>query len=399
MKAEFFVARRYLRSKHTRFFSLSTLIAIGGIFVGVSALLITLSIMNGFQNELRRRILGGTPHMIIRRYFNEPMADYESVSNRVSKFSFVKAQAPFIITKSLVRNKKNVDGVIIRGVHTESEKKITEVNRNMIDGVFDLNNGCVMGIELAHNLNAAVGDTLIITSPFGEQFGLLPRSKKLRLKGIFDLGMYDYNATIIYMNIRDVQTLFELGDAVSGIELRVDDVYRTPEYAKIIEKEMGYPYRVQDWIDSNHSVFAALKLEKIVTFIVLTLIILVAGFNIIGTLVSIVKKKTKEIGILRSFGFTPSQIMRIFLYQGSVMGIVGTGAGVIFSFFACLLLNQYRFINLPGDVYFIQKLPVEMSTGDFLAVAIAAILISFIATIYPALKAANLVTVEALRNE
>ncbi len=399
MFVELFVARRYLRSRHRRFFSLSTAIAIGGIFVGVSALLITLSIMNGFQNELRRRILGGTPHIIVRRFFNEPLENYHEIMKKLDGLPFIKAKAPFIITKSLIRNRKNADGVVIRGVDAELEKKVTEVNEHMIDGVFDLENGCVIGIELARSLKAGVGDTLIVTSPFTEQIFLLPRSKRLVLKGIFDLGVYDYNATIVYMNIKDVQTLFEIGDAVSAIELKVDDVYKTPQYSKIIEERVGYPFRVQDWIESNHSVFAALKLEKIVTFIVLTLIIIVAGFNIVGTLVNIVKKKTKEIGILRSFGFTTHQIMRIFIYVGSIMGFIGTISGLVFSVVACSLLNKYRFVNLPGDVYFIQTLPVEMSLNDFVAVAVAAVLISFLATIYPAFRAARLVTVEALRNE
>jgi lipoprotein-releasing system permease protein len=396
-KIELFVARRYLKAKHG-FLSFSTVIAIGGVFVGVSALLITLSIMNGFQNELRRRILGGAPHIIVRKYFNETIENYEPLLDTLAKFKFVQAQAPFILTKSLIRHKANMDGVVIRGVDADREKKIVAVGRNIIDGVFDLDKGCVIGIDLAHTLNASVGDTIIITSPFGDQLGLLPRSKKLVLRGVFDLGMYDYNATIVYMNIRDVQSLFELGNTISGIELRVDDVYKTPRYSQIIEKKLGYPYTVQDWIDSNRSVFAALKLEKIVTFIVLALIILVAGFNIIGTLVSIVKKKTKEIGILRSFGFTPAQIMRIFIYQGTIMGVVGTIGGIAFSLLACIVLNQYQF-NLPGDVYFIQKLPVEMSAMDFFAVAIASCMVSFLSTIYPALKAANLVTVKALRSE
>lgn len=394
-----FVARRYLRSKHHKFFSLSTTIAIGGIFVGVSALLITLSIMNGFQNELRRRILGGTPHMVVKRYFSEPLENYPEIMTKTAKFPFVQAQAPFIIAKSLIRHKKYVDGVVIRGVDQELEKNVTGINRKMIDGIFDLSSGCVLGVELAHNLNAAVGDTIIVTSPFIDQYGLMPRARKLVVNGIFDLGMYEYNATVLYMSLKDVQVLFDLGNTVSGIEIKVADVYRTAQYSRAIEKELDYPYRVQDWIDTNRSVFAALKLEKVVTFIVLTLIILVAGFNIIGTLINIVKKKTKEIGILRSFGFTTRQIMNIFLYQGALMGIVGTLSGIIFSFVACLLLNQYRFINLPGDVYFIETLPVEMAAMDFILVAVAAILVSFVATIYPARKAATLVTVEALRNE
>jgi lipoprotein-releasing system permease protein len=399
MLIELFVARRYLRSRYKKFFSLSASIAIGGIFVGVSALLITLSIMNGFQNELRRRILGGTPHIIVRRFFNEPLENYQEIMDRLEGLPFIKAKAPFIITKSLIRNRKNIDGVVIRGVIPELEKNVTEVSKHIISGTFDLKDGCVMGVELAHNLKAGVGDTLIITSPYTEQLGLLPRSKRLILNGIFDLGVYDFNATIVYMNLKDVQSLFEIGDAVSAIEIKVDDVYKTPLYSKKIQEIIGYPFRVQDWIESNHSIFAALKLEKIVTFIVLTLIIIVAGFNIVGTLTNIVKKKTKEIGILRSYGFTRNQIMRIFIFLGSIMGIIGTFLGIVFSIIACYFLNKYKFINLPGDVYFIQTLPVEMSLNDFVAVAVAAILTSFLATIYPAYRAASLVTVEALRNE
>jgi lipoprotein-releasing system permease protein len=201
------------------------------------------------------------------------------------------------------------------------------------------------------------------------------------------------------MNLKDVQALFDMGSYVSGIELSVDDVYKTPRYKQIIEKDLGYPYKAVDWIDSNHSVFAALKLEKIMTFIVLTLIIIVAGFNIIGTLVNMVKKKTKEIGILRSYGFTRSAIMRLFVYHGCMIGIIGTVLGVLFAFLACTVMSRIVVINLPGDVYFIETLPVEMELYDFIMTASAAILISFLATVYPALRATKLTTVEALRNE
>jgi lipoprotein-releasing system permease protein len=398
MNTPFFIAKRYLRSQRRKFFSLSTTIAIGGIFVGVAALLITLSMMNGFQNELRRRILGGTPHIIVRRYFNEPFEDYEYVLEQLPKYPFITASAPFIVTKSIIRYRNRIDGVVIKGVDAHLEKEITEVGRKMIDGVFDLDEGCVLGIELAHSLNVAVGDTLVVTSPFGEQLGLLPRAKKLIVRGIFDFGYYDYNSTIVYMNLTDVQSLFKMGNKVSGIELRIDDVYKAPHYATIIENDLGYPYRAQDWIASNKSVFAALKIEKIITFIVLTLIILVAGFNIVGSLVTMVKKKTKEIGILRSFGFTSQQIMKIFIYHGSMIGIIGTALGLVFAFFACLILDTYQ-VGLPGDIYFIETLPVEMSAHDFLLTACAALSISFLATIYPAKRATQLTTTEALRNE
>lgn len=398
MNTEFFVAKRYLRSKDRKFFSFSTTIAIGGVFVGVAALLITLSMMNGFQNELRRRILGGTPHIIVRRYFNEPLTDYEGIVQKLLQYRFVNNAAPFVIQKSIIKYKTQLDGVVIKGVDAGAEKEITEIAHKIVDGIFDLDGGCVVGIELARSLKASVGDTIIVASPFGEQFGLLPRAKKIILKGIFDFGYYDYDALFVYMDLKDVQSLFAMGDQVSAIELHVDDVYKTPNYSNIIEKDLGYPYRAQDWIQSNHSIFAALKVEKIITFIVLTLIILVAGFNIVGVLMNMVKKKTKEIGILRSYGFTSQKIMRIFIYQGTMIGIIGTALGLIFALIACLILDVHR-VDLPGDIYFIQTLPVEMSANDFIVTALAAVVISFLATIYPAKRATQLTTVEALRNE
>ncbi len=399
MNTELFVARRYLRSKRHRFFSLSTAIAIGGIFVGVAALLITLSMLNGFQNELRRRILGGTPHIIVRRYFNEPISDYPTLMEDLKGFGFIRGMAPFIVQKSIVRHQRQMDGVVVKGVQQELEAAITEIEEKIVHGVFNLDNGCVIGVELARSLKANVGDTLIVASPFVEQLGMFPRAKKIVLRGIFDLGYYDYNATILYMDIRDVQSLFDIRGYVSGIQVSVDDVYETQRYGKQIEEKIGYPYRAVDWIESNHSVFAALKLEKIITFIVLTLIIIVAGFNIIGTLVNMVKKKTKEIGILRSYGFTRASIMRLFIYHGCMIGIIGTFLGVVFAYIACVVLGKVVFITLPGDVYFIETLPVEMAPEDFIITAAAAILITFLATIYPAVRATKLTTVEALRNE
>jgi lipoprotein-releasing system permease protein len=399
MNVDLFIAKRYLRSRHRKVFSLSTFIAIGGIFVGVAALLITLSLMNGFQNELRRRILGGTPHIILRRYFNEPMQNYDEIMQKLDQFSFIEEKAPFIFQKSIVRLKNRIDGVAIKGVDAAREVRITEIAEKMVDGVFDLENGCVMGTELAFNLKASVGDTIIIASPFSVQIGLLPQAKKVVLKGIFDFGYYEYNATFIYMDIKDVQALFNMGQNVSGIQISVDNVYATRSYTKQIDKVIGYPYRSVDWVETNRSVFAALRLEKVVTFIVLALIILVAAFNIVGTLVNMVKKKTKEIGILRSYGVTRDSIMKIFMCHGFMLGLIGTFAGLAFAFLACMLLSKYQFINLPGDVYFIETLPVEMAISDFIVTAAAAIIICFLATIYPAIRATRLTTVEALRNE
>jgi lipoprotein-releasing system permease protein len=317
---------------------------------------------------------------------------------KLEPYDFIEATAPFVYQKSVIKFRRQLDGVIIKGVDDKLEKNITEIGKKMISGIFELDGGCVIGIELAHSLGVSVGDSLVIALPFGEQLGLLPRAKKVVLRGIFDFGYFDYNATLVYMDIEDVQSLFEMGESVSGVEVKVDDIYKAPHYANMIEDDLAYPYRAQDWIESNRSVFAALKMEKIITFIVLVLIIIVAGFNIIGTLINMVKKKTKEIGIMRSYGFTRPKIMGMFIYHGSIIGIIGTVLGLVFAFVACLLLDTYQ-VTLPGDVYFIETLPVEMELNDFIVTAVAAILISFVATIYPARRATQLTTVEALRNE
>jgi lipoprotein-releasing system permease protein len=276
MNTEFFVARRYLLSRRRKFLSFSTIIAIGGIFVGVAALLITLSMMNGFQNELRRRILGGTPHIIVRKYFNEPIRDYSSVMQALGKYDFIQASAPFVYQKSVIKYRQHLDGVVIKGVDDKLETDITEIGQKMISGVFELDGGCVIGVELAHSLGVSIGDSLVIALPFGDQLGLVPRAKRVVLNGIFDFGYYDYNATLIFMDLKDVQSLFEMGTSISGVAVKVDDIYRAPQYSRRIEDDLGYPYRAQDWIESNRSVFAALKIEKIITFIVLVLIIILA---------------------------------------------------------------------------------------------------------------------------
>ncbi|UCF69866.1 MAG: ABC transporter permease [candidate division WOR-3 bacterium] len=398
MNTEFFIARRYLLSRHRKFLSFSTVIGIGGVFVGVAALLITLSMMNGFQNELRRRILGGTPHIIVRKYFNEPLRGYQGVAEKLKEYEFIQAFAPFVYQKSVIKYKRQLDGVVIKGVDDKLEKNITEIGKKMISGIFELDGGCVIGVELAHSMGIGVGDSLVVALPFGNQLGLMPRAKRVSVNGIFDFGYYDYNATLIYMDIDDVQTLFDMGQSISGIAVKIGDIYEAPKYARRIEEDLGYPYRAQDWIESNRSVFAALRIEKIITFIVLILIIIVAGFNIVGTLINMVKKKTKEIGIMRSYGFTARQIMKIFIYHGTVIGIIGTVLGLLFAFVACLVLDTYQ-VSLPGDIYFIETLPVEMDINDFVVTAVAAILITFAATIYPARRATELTTVEALRNE
>lgn len=400
---ELFIARRYLGRRQGKGPSGIALIGIGGVFVGVAATLIVLSVMNGFHQELRTRILGVTPHIMISRVFNDPIENYDSLARIVRTAPGVKEVAPFIYTKTMVRSRTNTDGVIIRGIIAEEEEKIVDLSQHMKQGKFDFaNNGLVLGNELALNLGVGVGDTLSLVSPLeatSTPLGMLPRTRKFRVNGIFDAGMYEYNTTLIYLSLEELQQLLNMGKSVSGLEVRIDEVDNAARFARDLTQKLGYSYRATDWITRNHNLFTALRLEKVVTFIVLVLIVLVAAFNIAGMLIMMVLRKTREIGILRAMGAGQRHIMRIFSAVGLLIGLIGTGVGVVVGGAVSLLLNHYQFVHLPGDVYFIKNLPVRMQLTDFLLVCSIAILISFVATLYPAIKAARMQPVDAIRYE
>jgi lipoprotein-releasing system permease protein len=400
---ELFIARRYLRRRQGRGLSGIAWIGIGGVFVGVSATLIVLSVMNGFHQELRTRILGVTPHIIVSRVFNDPIENYDSLADIVRRTPGVTDVAPFILTKTMVRSHTSSDGVIVRGIIAEEEEKIVDLSHHMTQGKFEFsNNGLVLGNELAQNLGVVVGDTLSLVSPLegtSTPMGMLPRSRKFRVAGIFDAGMYEYNTTLIYLSLQELQQFLNMGTTVTGLEVRVNDVDQSERLARELNGRLGYTYRATDWVTRNHNLFTALRLEKVVTFIVLVLIVLVAAFNIAGMLITMVLRKTREIGILRAMGARQRNIMRVFSAVGLLIGLIGTASGVLVGAGVSLLLNRYQFVHLPGDVYFIKNLPVRMMPNDFLLVSGVAILISFAATLYPAIKAANMQPVDAIRYE
>jgi lipoprotein-releasing system permease protein len=248
----------------------------------------------------------------------------------------------------------------------------------------------------------AAGDRLTLASPFGgtsTPLGTVPRARSFRVNGVFDSGMYEVDAGVIYAGLADLQQFLGMQGEVSGFEVRVRDADAAGTIARRITRTLGFPYRAVDWIAKNRNLFAALRLEKTVTFIVLTLIVLVAAFNIVGMLTMMVMRKTREIGILKTIGANPVSLTRIFMATGLLIGLVGTGAGAVFGFVASWLLNKYRFVSLPGDVYFIRNLPVQMQWPDFVLICAAALVVTFLATIYPAYKAARLQPVDAIRHE
>lgn len=398
---EFFIAKRYLLSRNGKFLSAISIIAISGVFVGVAAILIVLSVLNGFHKELRDRILGITPHVVITKYSYEPMHISDSLLNKIS--GRVKSLAPVIYSKTLIRSKTASDGVVIRGIDPKLEKDITDISQMIIEGEFNFkDNGVVLGTDLARALGVSVGDEVMIISPFSGQatpFGTIPKSQKYFIRGIFDSGMYEHNATLVYFELKQLQRFLDMGEAVTGIEAKLNNIYSAGRKAQELTKALGFPYRALDWITMNRNLFTALRLEKIVTFIVLVLIVLVAAFNIVAMLITMVLRKTKEIGILKAMGSKPKSIVRIFVGVGLLLGLIGTVLGGLFGYVASLLLNRYQFVHLPGDVYFIKNLPVQIQVSDFALVIVCSLLISLLATIYPAYKAARLTPVEAIRYE
>ncbi|UCE83241.1 MAG: lipoprotein-releasing ABC transporter permease subunit [Deltaproteobacteria bacterium] len=414
MSYELFIGLRYLKAKRKQtFVSLITLISIAGVMVGVTALIVVLAVMNGFKEDLREKILGVTSHVVISR-FDGNIADYQQVNLQVEQVKGVTAATPFIYTQVMISSRQSISGAVLRGIDPETAGKVINLARNLRTGsleelgVVDRSGnttttpGIILGNELARNLGVVRGEPVTVISPLGRltPLGRVPRSQTFRVSGIFDSGMYEYDSTLAYVSLGAAQRFLGIGDRVTGIEVRVDDIYRADRVARDISKTLaGYPYWSRDWMRMNKNLFSALKLEKIVMFIILTLIILVAAFNIIGTLIMVVIEKTRDIAILKSMGATRRSIMKIFMIEGMVIGLVGTLLGLLGGYTLCELLATYQFIELPQDVYYISTLPVKMDPLDVTIIALAAIAISLVATVYPAWQASRLDPAEAIRYE
>ncbi|MBW2392076.1 MAG: lipoprotein-releasing ABC transporter permease subunit [Deltaproteobacteria bacterium] len=414
MSYEMFIGLRYLRAKRKQtFVSLITLISIAGVMVGVTALIVVIAVMNGFKEDLRDKILGVTSHVVISR-FDGNISKYQEVRAKVEEVSGVNAATPFIYTQVMISSRKAISGAVLRGIEPKTASKVINLPKNLRAGSLEeleaenkpegmrSTPGIILGNELARNIGASRGEPVTVISPLGRltPLGRVPRSQTFRVAGIFDSGMYEYDSTIAYVSLWAAQRFLGIGDRVTGIEVRVDDIYEADRVARAIGKALGgYPYWSRDWMRMNKNLFSALKLEKIVMFIILTLIILVAAFNIVGTLIMVVIEKTRDIAILKSMGATRRSIMKIFLIEGAVIGLVGTLLGLLGGYTLCTLLATYKFIELPSDVYYISTLPVKMNPLDVALIALAAIVITLAASVYPAWQASRFDPAEAIRYE
>ena len=402
-KPEIFIGLHYLRITRKGFISFLASFAIAGVFIGVATLIIVIGIMSGFHSELRKRILGLTPHILITRFYDQPVESLSSVEEKLKNVKEIANYAPYIYTKGMIKKDIYTDGVVIKGIPSDGGVKGKELEKMIVMGEFDLDTGKVLlGTDLAAKLRVLPGDTISLYSALNAvetPFGMTLISRKLIVAGIFDAGLYDYNTSFVLANLADVADLTGFEDAVSGIEADVKDPAKAPYVARELTGLLSYPFRVTTWIDMNRSLFSALKLEKLAMFIVLILIVIVASFGIVATLSMLVKEKTREIGVLRSMGVTKRGIQRIFLFVGMLIGNLGAILGAIFGIAAGELIERLHLINLPPGVYFIDRLPVLIQAEDVVTILLSAFLIVLIASFYPAKKAASLPPSQAIRYE
>jgi len=392
MRYELFVALRYLTARRKeKFVSLITLIAVLGVAIGVACIIVVQAVMAGFDNELKEKIIGANSHILVET--GGSWQDYQQALDSLNTLPEVVSAAPFVNGQVILRNKDYVRGAMLRGIDPAKETKVTQLGKYLREGGFPSGRQIIVGSELADRAGLYVGAKIDVISSAGA------KQYPFEVCGIFKSGMYDYDMNLVFINIRDAKEIFGLGSKISGIGVKIADPYKADRVKHLIQKSMDFPFMVRSWMDINRNLFSALQLEKTAMFIILALIVVVASFNIAGTLIMMVTQKVKDIGILKSVGTTNKAVRTIFTIEGLLIGLAGTSLGAALGFGLCFLLKRYQIIQLPKDIYYIDRLPVMVQWSDALLVIAAAMAISFLATLYPSWQASRLDPVEALRYE
>lgn len=445
MKFELFVAARYLRAKRRQaFIGVITIISVIGVAAGVGSLIIALAINNGFRQDLQQRLLGSTSHVNLMRVQNDGIANWPDVSSRLSQTPHVIASAPAIYEQVLISRGARAKGAVLKGIEPDHELRVSDMLNSVtpvsavqdlrareqqrpesanaqntfdttqsasanespdsLEGVRERTSALppiILGKDMADDLGATIGSIVLVTSPQGEltPFGIVPKYVRFKVAGIFQSGFYDYDSAWAMISLGDAQQLFGLSNIVSVIEFKVDDIYKAAQIGTDIEQKAGKGYMTTNWMEQNRALFRALRLERVVTFITIGLIVFVAALNILISLIMMVMEKTKDIAVLASMGARPSQVRRIFIFQGLLIGLVGTALGLLLGYGIAIPAGHYHWISLSAEVYAIDYVPFAPRMLDGLLVAAVALAISFVATIYPSYSASRILPAEALRYE
>jgi lipoprotein-releasing system permease protein len=409
---EWFVALRYLRGKHRLgFLSLRSIVSAGGVFLGALVLVIALSIANGFEKEVRDRIVGTLAHAKIMHAHGGPVLPYDSLMQEIEKRPGVEATAPYIELKGGVEYDQVQEAVLIMGIDPAREEAVTDLRASIKYGAYSLDSmisnrdrrqpGILVGLGLADKLGVRQGSELVVGTlvPVGGRVDPVPRMARFVVTGIFETGMYEYDLNLVYMSLESAQRLAAIG-GVDGIKLQTADLFHADNIAASVRESLGRDaWRVTDWKSQNKSLFKWMKLEKLIIFVVISLIMVVAAFNIISSLVMMIYEKRREVGILMSMGTTSRSIMRVFMLNGTVVGFIGSTLGAALGAAICIAQRRWGFIPLPGDIYFIDTLPVLVQPLDVVAVFAAANCICLLAAGYPAWRASRMLPAESIRYE
>jgi lipoprotein-releasing system permease protein len=406
---ELVVGLRYIRAKRKQaFISVISAFGVLGVTLGVMTLIIVLGVMNGFERDLKEKILGTVSHLVVMNNSTRSITDWKQVMDRIKSLDGINAVTPYIYGQAMLSARGRVRGVIVRGIDPQSAPQVISLSNYLEKGsLSELQeteheiNGVIIGKELAIANSLRIGDSVQLISPQGKRtpIGAIPRVQNFKIVGIFKSGMYEFDSNLVYMGLSEAQKFFEMGSGVTGIEVNLRNIYDAPKIASRIESTLGVPYLTRTWRDMYRNLFSALKLEKIAMFIILTFIVLVAAFNIIISLIMLVMEKSRDIAVLKSLGATSDRIMRIFVVQGMIIGAAGTALGAVAGLVGGALLSKYPFIELPEEIYTISTLPIAIYPWDVAIICLLALTICFLATLYPSYRAARLEPAEALRYE